>query len=401
LLHFPPLWYHYIMVPIAYVFNALSTVISPGTIPMASLPSELNFYPAFNIISVPGWLFNSVVKFPFLISDIFVALLLYKIVSQVTNKKNLAEKAVLLWFLNPFVIWISAVWGMWDTLPVFFSLASLYFVLNRRYKFSAIILSLGVACKLYPFLFLLPLLLYIKKSSTDEKKLKNGLTFITVFSALTVLLFLPYYGWIINFFKGYFIPVSLTSTPITDQIDNPVGFGLTYWALGLLSRVFNITVISNVTIYYESIFSSLLFIVFLVFTFYRIRKMNFQKPAYDLALIMLAPLGVLFLTYRIICEQFFIWLIPFLIILFIAGRVKYTLFWGLSLVAFFYAIINCPFPFFFLPLAPLFPDTLLNLVHFTLSFEPLRISLLAILGCCFSVLLIILFYEIRNKKLMC
>ena len=88
---------------------------------MASLPSALNFYPSFNVQYVPGMLFNSVVKIPFLISDVAITFLLYKIVEELTHSKALAEKAAFLWFLNPFVIWISAVWGMWDTLPALFS----------------------------------------------------------------------------------------------------------------------------------------------------------------------------------------------------------------------------------------------------------------------------------------
>ena len=60
---------------------------------MASLPSALNFYPSFNIQYVPGMLFDFVVKIPFLISDIAIAFLLYKIVVELTHSKGLAEKA--------------------------------------------------------------------------------------------------------------------------------------------------------------------------------------------------------------------------------------------------------------------------------------------------------------------
>jgi len=106
---FPPLWYHYMMVPIAYGYSWLSGVLSTGAIPMTSIPTALDFYPAFNLQYVPGLLFNFIVKIPFLISDIALAVLLYKIVEEITKSKGLAEKAAILWFLNPFVIWISAV----------------------------------------------------------------------------------------------------------------------------------------------------------------------------------------------------------------------------------------------------------------------------------------------------
>ncbi|MBE3115800.1 hypothetical protein IMZ68_01215, partial [Candidatus Bathyarchaeota archaeon] len=189
---FPPLWYHYMMIPVAYSYGWLSGVFSSGAIPMSSLPSALNFYPAYNIQYVPGLLFNSVVKIPFLISDVAIAFLLYKIVEELTHSKGLAEKAAFLWFLNPFVIWISAGWGMWDTLPALFSLVAFFFLLRKKYALSAVFLSLGVASKMYPALFLVPIAIYLLKSSPVGAKWKNCLQFFSVFTITSVLLFLPY-----------------------------------------------------------------------------------------------------------------------------------------------------------------------------------------------------------------
>ena len=160
---FPPLWYDYMMVPVAYAYNWLAGLFSVQAISIASLPTALNFYPSYNIQYVPGILFNSVVKFPFLISDIIATLLLYKTVQELTKDKGLAEKAAMFWFMNPFVIWISAGWGMWDTLPALFSLAAFFLLLRKRTMLSAVCLSLGVASKLYPALFLVPIAVYLFK----------------------------------------------------------------------------------------------------------------------------------------------------------------------------------------------------------------------------------------------
>ncbi len=154
---FPPLWYHYMLIPIAYSYSWLSGIFSfRGN---SDVFSSIGFklLPRFNVQYVPGMLFNSIVKTPFLISDIAITFLLYKIVEELTKSKGLAEKAALIWFLNPFVIWISAGWGMWDTLPALFSLAAFFFLLKKRIAFSAVCLSLGVALKLYPALFLVPI----------------------------------------------------------------------------------------------------------------------------------------------------------------------------------------------------------------------------------------------------
>ena len=140
---FPPFWYHYLMVPVAYSYDWLAGILPAwtGAVPMVSLPAALDFYPAYNVQVVPGLLFNFVVKLPFLISDVLLALLLYKIVNVLTSNKGLAEKATLLWFLNPFVIWISAGW-VWDTLPALFSLVTFYFLLKKKYALSGVALSI-------------------------------------------------------------------------------------------------------------------------------------------------------------------------------------------------------------------------------------------------------------------
>ncbi|MDD4326200.1 MAG: hypothetical protein PHC63_07225, partial [Candidatus Bathyarchaeota archaeon] len=65
---FPPFWYHYLMVPVAYSYDWLAGILPAwtGAVPMVSLPAALDFYPAYNVQVVPGLLFNFVVKLPFL-----------------------------------------------------------------------------------------------------------------------------------------------------------------------------------------------------------------------------------------------------------------------------------------------------------------------------------------------
>ena len=353
---------------------------------MSSLPSALNFYPSFNITYVPGLLFDTIVKIPFLLSDIAITLLLYKIVDELTKNRKLAETAAILWFLNPFVIWISAVWGMWDTLPALFSLVAFYFLLKKKFPLSAVFLSLGVALKLYPALFLVPIGFYILKTSPTEYKWKNSLKFFSVFTATTVLLFLPYIVKMSGYLNSIFIPTSAVSSATTNPLSNPVAFGLTYWSAYQLNRFINLT-ITNTFVSAISIASVMLVAVALALVYWKTSRMTFQDSAYDLALVLLLPVLALFLSYRIIEEQYFIWAIPFIVILCIRGHVKPIYYWGASIAALLYAVLNCPLPFFFLPLAPWYTGTLLSMVHVFLACESVRITLLVLLGCTFSALI--------------
>lgn len=395
---FPPLWSHYMMIPIAYTYDWLARVFSAGAIPMASLPSALDFYPSYGIKYVPGMLFNSVVKFPFLLSDVLATLLLYKLVEELTKNKGLAEKAAFLWFLNPFLIWISAGWGMWDTLPALFSLASLFLLLKKRIMLSSVCLSLAVASKLYPALFLLPIAIYFLKTSPIGEKWRDFMRFFSVFLATSILLFLPYISQAMSFFTGFFVPNSADVTAaVTNPIVAPVGFGLTYWSLYLLNRLVNVP-ISAGFVSLMSVASVALAIVSLTLTYWKTSRLPFQKPSFDLVTAMLACVLALFLSYRIICEQWFVWALPFLIILCVRGRVKGAFYWGASFIALVYSVLNCPLPFFFLPLAPWITNTLLQTVYAMWGVEPLRIVLLAILGCLFSCVMLLVL--LKQKAIM-
>lgn len=389
---FPPLWYHYLMIPVAYLYSALSAILPTGTIPMSSLPSALDFYPSYHISVVPGMLFNFIVKIPFLISDILIALLLYKIVGEYTGKKSLAQAAAILWFLNPFVIWISASWGMWDTLPALFSLAAMYLLIKRRLALSAISLSLGIAAKLYPAIFLVPLIIYLYKTSNHSERRKNLNLFVGVFFGASLLLFLPYLGTAANFVADFFL-LGSGSTVHTIIPLGPFSFGLTYWSptayLNLNSGI----------VQFISVFSLALFVGTLMLVYWRSNKFTFKNPVTDLSMAMLFCTAALLLSYRIICEQWVIWAIPFLVILCVTARLPKTIFAGLSAFALLYAMLNCPLPFFFLPLTPGATNTLLGMVYFIWSQESTRVWVLAISACTFSMLLFLSVVHLSCKSL--
>jgi len=386
--NFPPLWGHYFLVPISYLYSWVEQILPSGTISMRLISPSLDFYPALNIQVVPGFLFNFIVKVPFLLSDIIVTFLLYRLVVEITGKKAFAEKAALLWFLNPFLIWVSAVWGMWDTLPVLFSLSALYFLVKNRVKFSGFFLGLGVAAKLYPLLFLVPFTIYIFKHNSKNERWQKSKKFYLTFIGISLLLFLPYFGFVANFFNSYFLPGGSGSSNIGfDPVLNPLGFGLTYWSISLLNRIFSLPYDPHITALLPTI-SIALVGAFLIIVYWKTSKLSFRKPYIDLSMTLLISIVALFLSYRVICEQFYVWILPFLIILHVGGHLKSMFYWSASLIALLYSILNCPLPFYFLPLAPWVQSQLLSLVHTFLGAEYLRIIFLVVIGCIFSYLML-------------
>jgi hypothetical protein len=375
------------MVPVAYIYGWLSSIFSTGAIPVSSLPSALNFYPSFNIQLVPGLLFDFVVKLPFLISDVLITLLLYKIVEALTRNKVFAEKAALFWFLNPFVIWISAGWGMWDTLPALFSLTAFFFLLKEKVALSSVSLSLGFVSKLYPVLFLLPISLYFLKTNPIGERRKNCLKFSVIFLITSIVLFLPSVTETDFILRRFSLTSEGVAGTLAAPIAKPVGYGLTYWSVFLLNRLFEIR-INETIVSLLLILSWVLVALALTLISWQITKMSFKSPFSDLALAMLSCVFALFLSFRGICEQWFIWALPFLVIFCVRGQIKAVFYWLASIVALLYSVLNCPLPFFFLPLTPWIKNGLLDAVYALWSIESARILSLAVLGCSFSLLIL-------------
>jgi uncharacterized membrane protein len=395
---FPPLWYHYMLIPLSYFYNWLAGIFPTGSISMSTLPSILNFYPSYNIALIPGFLFNFVVKIPFLISDIVVTLLLYKTVQKFLKNRNLAEMAALMWFLNPFVIWISAGWGIWDTLPALFSLGAFYFLLEKRWVFSAVCLSLGVALKIYPLLFLIPIGFYFLKTKGEKHRYRSCAIFSLVFGLSTMLLFLPYIESAPTLFKELIVPSSAGSATVTNPTVNPLGFGLTYWSIYLLTRLTTIF-LSLEIISFLTLLSATCVVIALIFVSWKIRRFNFKDDPISIAVAFLLTIFAFFLFFRYICEQWFIWAIPFLIILVVTSNVKKKYYWGVSFISLLYALINLPVPFFFLPLAQSIGGTLVQFAQFSLSCEPVRIALLILLGCLFSIFILLMLLDFKKQDL--
>jgi hypothetical protein len=70
----------------------------------------------------------------------------------------------------------------------------------------------------------------------------------------------------------------------------------------------------------------------------------------------------------------------------------------LSILAFLYSILNCPLPFFLLPLSPSLQNVLLSMVSAFSVIEPIRIITLAIIGIVFSVILVAIIVKALNLE---
>jgi len=150
-----------------------------------------------------------VLKLPYLIADVAIAFLL---LNYFDDKKK-AKKAFMLWFFNPFTIYIIYVFGNVDVFPALLTLASLLFIKKDKLIWAAITLGIAAGFKLYPILFV-PFLIFSGKSV--KEKFWLGALPLLVFAAISMPFLSP------PFFKSTLV------SGLTTRIFNPgfnVGFG--------------------------------------------------------------------------------------------------------------------------------------------------------------------------------
>ena len=116
------------------------------------LNQSFTFFPSFIIPFLEKNLHIWLVKLPFILADIGLGFLIYRIV--INFKPKFATLAASFFLFNPAIIYNSTIWGQTDSLINLLALSGLYLVFKRHY-FSGVILFLST------FLFKLSLIIYL------------------------------------------------------------------------------------------------------------------------------------------------------------------------------------------------------------------------------------------------
>ncbi|MCI4317574.1 MAG: hypothetical protein L3J96_03470, partial [Thermoplasmata archaeon] len=194
---------------------AANTFYNPPLGPMLQLPlfrlaaffqspaSFVQFYPSLVGVSehsqmlvpflpTPGILF--LLKLPLILADLGVAILLFAVGRR--SGEAYGTFLAMAWFLNPVVIWASAVHGEVDSLAVLLALAFLLALWKGWLLPSGLFLGLGVFAKIYPLAFL-PFavawaLVYPPVPGPSLKNRTRGAWLLLAGTALSVVPFIPY-----------------------------------------------------------------------------------------------------------------------------------------------------------------------------------------------------------------
>tara|TARA_B100002003_G_scaffold215668_1_gene214673 strand:- start:451 stop:1668 length:1218 start_codon:yes stop_codon:yes gene_type:complete len=370
--------WHLMLIPLAYVYDWLTITFQISAIPVSVLPS--NFDPSYGITVIPDPIFNLLIKIPLIVADILSAFLIFKIAYFYTRDYFVAKRSMLLYFFSPIVIWISAAWGQYDSLAVFFTLLSLYFLLvQKKIGISSAVLMIAVLIKIYPVIFFIPIIIsMLRFESYSRWKLVSFLSLPIILG-----LYIIFFQDVFRFFKFLFFPEYFFFTS---------GFGLTYWSIALIIPPDILLSRLIVTV------ATLSFVAISLYYVIRRAKTQFDVIIFGSFLFTAS----FFLSLQIVSEQRSLILLAFLSLIIIKQPSLNKYFYIFSFAAFLYAQKN--FPFYLLPIASRFPDSFSSIFSF---FTPLIVRtsdfiaptfygslVLSIIGVSFSCILFFLVLKI-------
>jgi Gpi18-like mannosyltransferase len=124
---------------------------------------------AFPVESYTDWFFSATVtsvafnfwiKIPFMISDLLVGYIVYRIIKDKTGDMKKATVGFALWFCCPLVICVTSISGMFDTFSVLFTLLCVVMVRKDKLFLAGVLLSFAVLTKFFPAYLIFILMAY-------------------------------------------------------------------------------------------------------------------------------------------------------------------------------------------------------------------------------------------------
>ena len=328
---YPPLW-AYTLTPFASIFSLFSNVND------AIIRTNING----PLIVAINPLFNLLVRLPLIASEIFVGLIIFNHVLKYKNMHT-AYRSFALWFLNPFVIFISCVFGQFDVLAALMVVLAFIFLLEKKYLNSGLSLGLGALTKIYP-IYLLPL--YFIFALMDEIYGEKKSQVFAIFKKTLSHYALIFAGLISSFLL--ILPPLLISGSFSNFLNAVFRRSEYITSLGGISPT-NLVYFTGPELFFwlneagrpQFLFSSLSIIlwssILLVSLFYAFRsKISFPHQKFLYAQIM--AICCIYLTSLMVNPQYIIWILPFLVLCYGIYNDFFKRYIILSISALFFAL---------------------------------------------------------------
>jgi len=330
---YPPVWAG-ILFLVTIVYRPLAARFGAAPISDEAVAALLGTSPGAPLVA--DWLFHLLVKAPIIVFDLLLALLLGRIVAARFHKPEKAPPAFAAFFLNPYVIWISSVWGAFDVIPTYFAITGALLLLDGRGRASGLAFGLAVALKYFPIFLLLALLLGLRKNLSRQVVRNLLLGFMSVLGAVSIPFLaqdaVAYLGGILSPASGLFLGnLSIWSLAAVWGLN-----AVPSW-IAVLNIAMILAVIAAVALALGE----------------RMSPCSVSPSWIDLCVLALLTFYALS---RIVNDQYVFWIVPFLILDALLGRGSWHRVLGVSVLVLAAGLVNVSHYSFFLPILTISTD---------------------------------------------
>jgi len=145
--------------------------------------------------------YNLAIKLPSIASNIALAFIVEKIACQEGVSDKDCRRVFYFFLFNPFMIYISAVWGQFDSLVILTSILAMNALFHGNTKRSALFLALSASLKIIPLILSPMFVFFIMRKQGNFRSIQF---IITALSALIVFSYVQFvvFGWNLNVILG-------------------------------------------------------------------------------------------------------------------------------------------------------------------------------------------------------
>ncbi len=326
---YPPGWAGFLAVVGAF-YRPLAAAWGAHPITSARVDQLIGVPVELGSPQLVDWLFLILMKTPLIVGDLALATLVRNVVARRFGRPDLANRAFAALFLNPYVIWISSAWGMFDVLPTYFALLGFMLFLDKRDLASGLAFGFATSLKYFPILLAFSLIIAYRNVLDRPRISRFGLGFAGVLGILSA----PFLVW--NF--GAYVQGVLS--PTSGSYVGRVSVWTIGDALGLLT----------IPLWVAAVDIATTLVLVALFAEAARRRSLANGAAHMWVEVSVGSLAVFYTVNYAVNPQYFFWIIPFVSLDLALGRGRPRGLLALTATMLTYIFVSVQHYSFFLPL---------------------------------------------------
>jgi Glycosyltransferase family 87 len=328
---YPPVWAGFLTVTDGLYRLANAPL---GVHPITAARASFILHSSTNLGAplIVDWLYVALAKAPLVVFDFLTTALLYRIVSVRLGRPDLGRTCAALFFLNPFVILISSVWGQFDILATYLLLVGTLLYVDNRPYLAGIFWGLSVMTKYFPIIVVVAVIAAYAGTRPKWNVLRSAYALGVVVAAISLPFLIAdpstYLAGVTGPTRGSPGTESLSLWSYLSQLAPHYVPNASWFVPGLLLLVLAVSALGG----------------WLVAR--RAARGSIETVWVDAAIV--ATL-VFYLAYRTVNEQYLIWIMPFLALEVARSRFPLVLYALVSALAVIDSVFSLNGTSFFLP----------------------------------------------------